>query len=59
MADPSPSDLEQRLAALERAVRELQARLLELEKRSMAQPEHSVDRTAVREKTVYDWQGPR
>ena len=57
-ASPSP-ETEARIAALEREVRELRARIVELERRIASLPEHPVDRAAVREKTVYDWQGPR
>jgi len=59
MADSVAPTYEVRLAALEHEVRELRARVLSLERRTTAQPEHPIDRTAVREKTVYDWQGPR
>ena len=59
MADSVAPTYEARLAALEHEVRELRARVLSLERRTTAQPEHPIDRTAVREKTVYDWQGPR
>jgi hypothetical protein len=54
----SPDTME-RLEALERTVRELRARVAELERRVQAQPEHAVDVSATRQKAVYDWQGPR
>ncbi len=59
MHESPPPDPDARLAALEREVRDLRARIVELERRILNQPEHPVDRAAVRDKTVYDWQGPR
>jgi hypothetical protein len=59
MSAPAPPGLLERLAALERAVRDLQARIAQLEQRNAASPEHPVDVTATRQKAVYDWQGPR
>ena len=59
MSSPPSSPLEHRLAALEQTVRDLRARIAELERRLANLPEHPVDRTATREKAVYDWQGPR
>jgi hypothetical protein len=54
-----PPDVMDRIAELERVVRDLRARISQLELRVQALPEHPVDRTATREKAVYDWQGPR
>ncbi|MCI4339865.1 MAG: hypothetical protein L3K06_00190 [Thermoplasmata archaeon] len=59
MVVPTAPEMEARLTALEREVRDLRARILELEQRIASLPEHPVDRAAVRDKTVYDWQGPR
>jgi hypothetical protein len=59
MSAPVPPDVTERLAALERIVLDLRARVAELERRSQALPEHPVDVTATRQKAVYDWQGPR
>jgi hypothetical protein len=54
MADP---DLLARLDELEREVRQLKARVAALERLVGNSGEHSADRTVVREKAVYDWQG--
>jgi len=59
MSAPLPADVTERLVALERAVRDLRARVAELEQRLASAPEHPVDVTATRQKAVYDWQGPR
>jgi hypothetical protein len=59
MPDPAPPAYLERLLALERDVRELKARVAELQKLLGQRPEHPVDRTLTRDKTVYDWQGPR
>lgn len=48
--------LRAQLDRLEQRVRELQERLGEVERKLAASLEHTVDRTAVREKVVYDWQ---
>lgn len=50
----SPAD---RLAELERQLKELQKRVAVLERRLAIDREHPVDRTAVRGKVTYDWQG--
>lgn len=44
---------------LEELVAALRARIAALERRLDPNLEHPVDRTLVRERTVYDWQGPR
>jgi len=49
--------LRARLEGLERDIRELRARLAALERLVGNAGEHSADRTVVREKAVYDWQG--
>ena len=46
-----------RLDDLEREVRKLRARLMALERLVGSSGEHSSDRSVVREKAVYDWQG--
>jgi len=59
MADPSVAVLRERIDALERELKELRARLEILERLTTPRVEHPLDRGAVREKAVYDWQGPR
>ncbi len=59
MSSPSPSSLEERVRDLERQVAALRARLLVLEQQMDPSVEHPTDRSVVREKSVYDWQGPR
>jgi len=53
---PDPGLLEQ-LDALQREVRQLKARVAALERLVGNAGEHPTDRTVVREKAVYDWQG--
>ncbi len=55
-ADPN-SNLVERLASLEREVRQLRARVTAVERLLGNAGEHTTDRTVVREKAVYDWQG--
>ncbi len=57
MGDPAQDALLERISRLERDLRELRLRVAALEKRVGASAEHAVDRTAVREKVAYDWQG--
>jgi len=56
-----PTDIDPELAArldsLEREVRLLRARVVALERLTGTAGEHPADRTTVREKAVYDWQG--
>lgn len=59
MAPAAPPDLERRLRELERLVAALAARVATIEARLDPNLEHSSDRQTVREKPVYDWQGPR
>ena len=54
MAD---SDLTDRLARLERQVDELRRRLDAIERGLAIRSDNPVDRTAVREKVTFDWQG--
>lgn len=56
MPEPSLAD---RLARLEKQLDDLRERVLSLEKAVGPTGEHAVDRAWVREKTTYDWQGPR
>jgi len=49
--------LRNRLDDLEREVRQLRARVAALERLVGNAGEHSADRSVVREKAVYDWQG--
>jgi hypothetical protein len=55
MAVPSPIDA--RVAELEQQVRELRARVILLERALADRLEHPVDKSAVRSKVTYDWQG--
>ena len=48
-----------RLDELQRIVRDLKERVATLERLLDVRLEHPIDRDAVREKPVYDWQGPR
>ncbi len=57
MAEAPAPDLAARLEELEREVRVLRARVAALERLVGNAGEHSTDRTVVREKAVYDWQG--
>ncbi len=57
MGDPAQDALLDRINRLERDLKELRLRIAALEKRAGASAEHAVDRTAVREKVAYDWQG--
>lgn len=59
MASPSSTDLESRVRELEQQVAALRSRVAALEARLNPDLEHPADRTMVRERTVYDWQGPR
>jgi hypothetical protein len=49
-------EMADRLAQLEKDLRDLRARLAQLEKQLDPRAEHPSDRTAVREKVAYDWQ---
>ena len=57
MAEVSDPALRSRLEDLERELRQLRARVAALERLVGNAGEHSTDRTVVREKAVYDWQG--
>lgn len=59
MADSDLPALLERLDALERLVRELRARVAALEAQTRVRVENPLDTAAVRDKSVYDWQGPR
>lgn len=56
MADSSDPALLDRLARLERELRELRARVAALERAVGTSGEHPSDRSTVREKVAYDWQ---
>ncbi len=57
MPENPSDDLAERLADLEREVRQLRARVAALERAvSTTEGQHSTDRTAIRQKVVYDWQ---
>ncbi len=57
MTDASQDALLDRIARLERELRELRARVVALERLVGASGEHDADRTTVRQKVAYDWQG--
>lgn len=57
MADSPAADLPARIAQLERELQELRARVVALERLVGNSAEHSADRSIVREKVSYDWQG--
>lgn len=57
MADEPSSELLGRLDRLERELGELRARLVALERLMGSSAEHPADRSVVREKVAYDWQG--
>ncbi len=59
MTDPEVLALRDRIDQLERRLRELTARVVYLEGRTQPRIENPLDAQAVREKSVYDWQGPR
>ena len=56
MATGSTSELEHRVAELERELRDVRLRLAALERLMGAGAEHPADNTTVRKKVVYDWQ---
>jgi hypothetical protein len=54
---PTPSDsLTERLASLERELKELRTRVAALERLMGAGSEHPADDATVRKKVAYDWQ---
>jgi len=57
VADEHDPRFLERLADLEREVRQLRARVAALERLVGNAGEHSADKAVVREKAVYDWQG--
>jgi hypothetical protein len=59
MTDPEVIALRNRIDELERRLRELTARVVYLESRTQPRIENPLDSQAAREKSVYDWQGPR
>lgn len=52
-----PTDLAAQIARLERELRDLRARLVALERMVGSGAEHAADRSTVRQKVSYDWQG--
>ncbi|HTT73439.1 MAG TPA: hypothetical protein VMG99_04730 [Thermoplasmata archaeon] len=56
MSAPAPPDLAQRIAQLEREIRDLRLRVADLERRLAPRQEHPEDQSTIREKVVYDWQ---
>lgn len=56
MSAPTPDPLSDRIAELERQVRELRARLAALERASAPRVDNPADQRTIREKAVYDWQ---
>ena len=57
MAEPQDAELLKQVEELQRDLRLLKARLAALERLVGNAGEHSSDKTTVREKAVYDWQG--
>ena len=57
VTDAAEPDLAGQLEALQREVRLLKLRVAALERLVGNAGEHSADKTVVREKAVYDWQG--
>jgi hypothetical protein len=57
VAPPDDPELLERIADLEREIRQLRARVAALERLVGNAGEHSTDRQVVREKATYDWQG--
>ncbi len=57
VTDAAEPDLASQLEALQREVRLLKLRVAALERLVGNAGEHSADKTVVREKAVYDWQG--
>ncbi len=57
MGDAAAGELLERLTRLERDLQELRARLVALERLVGSSAEHAADRSTVREKVAYDWQG--
>lgn len=57
MADEAAPTLLDRLARLEREIQDLRTRLASLERLMGSGREHAEDRSTVREKVAYDWQG--
>ena len=55
MADDAAA-MAERLAQLEKDLKDLRTRLAQLEKQLDPRSEHPSDRQAVREKVAYDWQ---
>jgi hypothetical protein len=56
MAASPPASPEQRIADLEKLVRDLRARLALIERRLQPRSEHPLDRETLQEKVSYDWQ---
>ena len=56
MESSASEQLMRRLNELERLVKELRARVQELERQLAMRPEHPVDQAAVVEPVRYDWQ---
>ena len=56
MSTPIPTNLADRVAALERQLVELRTHIVALERAIAPREEHPVDREVVREKVSYDWQ---
>ncbi len=56
MAPPHDDDPAERLASLERELRELRVRVAALERLLGARTEHPADEASVRKKVAYDWQ---
>lgn len=57
MAESRTLPFEDRIASLERELRELRLRVAALERLTGAGSEHAADEATVRRKVSYDWQG--
>ncbi len=57
MVASATPDLAARIVELERELRELRLRVIQLERLVGSGEEHPTDQTTVRRKVSYDWQG--
>ena len=57
MAEPSNETLKEWTARVDRELKELRARVVALERLVGRSGDHAADRSTVREKVSYDWQG--
>ena len=57
MAEPSNDATNDWIARVDRELKELRARVVALERLIGTSGEHAADRSTVRQKVSYDWQG--